>query len=266
MDAPTAAERPPTASRSCLIATSPRTGSWLLAEALGATNVAGHPVDCFQPHSHEAFNAARSWPMSIKNYTAHCVDRATTPNGVMSTTLKWNGFRWLLAIERATAEDFTGSDPELTERLFPQARWIHLHRADTARQAISWYRGIETELWHIDGSEVKSSNPQAGSEPDYARLRWLEDLAVEHARRWHQYFSDHKIQQLNVTYEDLALDVRATVRRVLDYLNLDVPSAFASYQPKLLRQADATTDRWLRAYLERRDSLPPSPWAAATSR
>jgi LPS sulfotransferase NodH len=248
---------------SCLVTSSPRTGSWLLARSLAATGVAGRPAECFQPMAYQRYARARSRPVPVGEYFDHCVAEGTTDNGVLGTILKWNGFRWLLALRRALAPTPTPvpADAESADGLFPHPRYVHLYREDTARQAISWYRASRTEVWHHHAGVPAGPDKLDGIEPDYVRIGWLEGLAREHNRRWQDYFACHEITPLVISYEQLEDDLPVATRRVLDFLEVDVPPDFSDYRSDVVRQSDHTTERWLQTYLARRDGLPASPWA-----
>jgi len=259
--APTAAN-PPSIWRSAIVVATPRTGSTLLSELVTATGVAGHPSECFNPAGLEQFSRHDGGRTSYSAYLDHCLDEATSANGVRGVALKWNGGRWLLALERARLGDPSASDADLIERLFPHARWAHLRRLDTARQAVSWYRAVASKVWRRVGCRPSGPEFPDGFVPNYRRIRWFEELAIDHNRRWDEFFAGQAVTALPLSYEDLADNPTSVLQRLLAFLDIEPPPGLASVRPRSLPQADDRTERWLETYLARRENLPASPWTA----
>ena len=247
--------------RSAVVVSTPRTGSKLLSELLAATGVVGHPSECFNPAVLESFSRHDGGRTSYATYIDHYLSEATSANGVRGVALKWNGWRWLRAMERARSDDLSASDADVIARLFPHARWAHLQRLDTARQAISWYRAFASGIWRRDGEHPGRPELRDSYIPNYRNIRWLEEIAIDHNRRWDTYFAEQGITALPLAYEELAEDPAPVLRRLLAFLDIEAPADLAAVQSGLLRQADELSERWLETYLERRADLPPSPWA-----
>jgi trehalose 2-sulfotransferase len=248
------------ASVSYLIASAPRTGSQVLAQSLDATGVAGHPLEIIQPWSYELWARRQRRTVRFAEYRDHCLATSTTDNGVRSATLKINGLRWLIAHERAASGDIDAGEVAVIDRLFPNQHWVYLHRVDTARQAISWYRALKSEVWRKESREASTMATEV--DPDWARVRWLDDVAQSHDRRWRHFFATNAIDPLVIAYEEVRADVVSVVRRILEVVGVEEPAGFADYEPELQQMSDDVTDRWLESYLAKRDDLPPSPWAA----
>jgi LPS sulfotransferase NodH len=254
-------ESPAPATVSCIIASSPRTGSQLLARTIAATGVGGRPYETLQPAPYERFARKQRRAVSFAEYRDHCLDRATTDNGVRTTTVKINALRWLVTKERFASGDVHAGDIDVLERLFPNPHWVYLHREDTARQAISWYRALTTEVW-LAPADSPDVEERSVPDPDWPRVRWLDDVAREHDRRWREFFAVNRIDPLVIAYEELQHDVVSVVRRILGSLGVEVPAEFADYTPELHQMSDDVSDRWLEIYRAKRDDLPPSPWAS----
>src|SRR5580698_8296041 len=85
--------------QSYIICTAPRSGSWMLSEALQATKLAGRPREWF--HKDAEKERCENWDIpqpSESGYTEY-MDRviraATTPNGVFGLKLHWYQLRLL---------------------------------------------------------------------------------------------------------------------------------------------------------------------------
>jgi LPS sulfotransferase NodH len=74
-------------------------------------------------------------------------DRATTPNGVLSSKLMWNDFDSLRSSLRPPAG--TDAGLEFMRTAFPDAQFVFLRREDKVRQGISWWRAAVTDQWAL---------------------------------------------------------------------------------------------------------------------
>jgi LPS sulfotransferase NodH len=245
------------AALSCLIATLPRSGSWLLAEALYNAGVAGYPHEYFRPDFRDVW--AHEWQMSpsapIEDYIAAAQARTRTPNGVFSAKVHWYQLVWLYGA-LAPGRPFTDvGAADTLARNFEPLRYVFLSRLDTARQAISYYRASRTQKWFDKGSTHDS--PDLTS-IDLQQIRWFEDVVVEHRNNWRRYFTATGIKPVEVHYERLADSYEETVAWVLAELGIaSEPTESLAAQRTLARQADDRTEAILAEYLRARDQLAP---------
>jgi len=126
---------------SYIIATTVRTGSYLLCEALDYTNVAGRPSETLNLELRPSYS--REWGLpsdaSLAEYVRALRKQGTSPNGVFG--IKIHGHH----IDPLAKEwCFLGPAHEVLQELFPGARYIYLHRRDRRAQAISFYRATMT--------------------------------------------------------------------------------------------------------------------------
>lgn len=253
--------KPPAARLSCVVAATPRTGTWLLSAALHATELVGVPEEYFQASIMPSF--LDDWDLDpdtpIRRYIRQAIARSVTDNGVFSTKMHWAQLDWLLGMLRA-ADPATAAvaDHELLATWLPHPRYVHMWRRDTARQAISYYRATQTRQWFVvEGDDDKA--PELPHEPDLVQIRWCEDMLVAQEASWQRYFAEGGIEPFDICYEDFVGDYERTVRAVLDYLPVELPSDFEVPPPGVKQQSDDTTEAILAAYLPARDSLPPMP-------
>jgi len=143
------ARKPPQVHTSCILCSVPRSGSWLLADYLDQTNRVGRLKEYFRPDHllwYTAWKVPRTAPYGRYVYAA--VLRTSTPNGVFGVKLHWYQLEWLAdRLRSLPTVDASLSDFELLETFLPSPRYVHLHRNDTVRQAISWYRATYSDLW-----------------------------------------------------------------------------------------------------------------------
>jgi LPS sulfotransferase NodH len=251
------AEGRPRATTSCLIAATPRSGSWLLAEILANTGVVGEPHEYFRPDfvGHWAAEWGLSASAGIRRYIAAAITCARSANGVFTAKLHWYQLLWLttaLAVEAG----FPPEPPADLANWFPNPRYLLLLRRDKARQAISYYRAATSGVWFATDEHTRSPDVV---DCDFQQVRWFEDVLVDQETRWRTYLSRYDVTPLEVWYEDVVADRAGTVARVLELLGLPTADIAPLPSLRLRRQADAATARILDRYLAMRDGLAPKP-------
>ena len=249
---------------SCLIATTPRTGSWLLADLLSATGLAGEPQEFFRQDFVRTFS--HNLGLDTREITAEYLNgifaSASVETDVFSVKLQPYDFTRLLSALEAMPGEARGAD--LVASWLPNPRYVHLTRRNSARQAISWYRVLVSNVWW--GFSGESTDVVRPSYPDFLQVRWLENLIAHNELEWAQYFAEYGIAAHNVVYEDMVEDPQRTVRSVLEFLSLEVLDDFTVRPTRLKQMADSDSELWLEAYNTLRESLPPIPpgwyWSA----
>ncbi|HEV8065933.1 MAG TPA: Stf0 family sulfotransferase [Acidimicrobiales bacterium] len=258
---------------SLVIAATPRTGSWLLSAGLHETELVGQPEEYFRPDAQ--FVWSREWGIDraapYSTYIAHALDWSTSDNGVFAVKVHWYQFRWLIdtlrnleesqSPEQLISERGAGADADMIARWLPRPCWVHMYRRDTAAQAVSYFKAGRTRVWFVvDGrQEANFEEPEEPIEPDFSRIRWLEDLVLQHDRNWRNFFEGADIEPLEIAYEDLVDDYAGTLGAVLEHVGVGSRADTEGYVPPLVKQGDATTEAWRERYLELRESLEPRP-------
>lgn len=64
------------------------------------------------------------------------------------------------------------------------------------------------------------------------------------------FFAQHRIQPFTVVYEDFVTTYEETAREILHYLNIPFAEPLTFGERRLVRQADQTTEEWVRRYQE----------------
>jgi LPS sulfotransferase NodH len=232
------------------------------------TELAGRPEEYFRPDYLALY--LRDWggPVgaSIDEYTRLCINATSSDNAVFTAKLHWYQMGWLIKQLRSSA-DRNVPPHELVARQFPAVRYIHLVRSNHARQALSWYRAIQTNQWF----KIDASAPHVDErEPDYQQVRWLEDLIGEHTAAWAAYFNAAGVEPLRISFEEMVRDRDQTVCRVMDELGVCLPAAYRAPRGRMRQQSDGRTERWLADYLAVRDTLPRKDsrvrWSSALNR
>jgi LPS sulfotransferase NodH len=224
-----------TPAQTYLICTSPRTGSWMLAEGLTDTKLAGNPGEWLNFLEEQRRGGDK---MPYQKYLLLACSISHTGNGVSGIKLMY-----YQAID--LAKRMGGTPDTILRALFPAARCLYLTRTDTTRQAISYVLAAKTDVWW-DYGDVGSIKVPAYSAQDIAAAK---ERLVRQGVYWEQYFARFGIHPLVINYEDdLLADYPGTIRRVLSWLGQDdtveiVPS-------RLRQQSNAVNEEWLKRYKE----------------
>jgi trehalose 2-sulfotransferase len=227
--------------QSYIVASSPRTGSYLLCEGLETTGIAGRPTEVFSPEFQWIWR--RRWALdpapSFQDYLAAALRHGTTSNGVYGLKIHWMHVGAL-----ARQAGFSGDSSDVLEHFFPGAAYIRIVRRDRRAQALSFFRARATnEWWRIDGVPNDQSN---GSRPafDADAILALEAEVARQDLAWEQHLRERAIQPMVIEYEALTEDYRGEVARALSFLGLDPRAARNIPPPRLVRQSDGLTDEW----------------------
>lgn len=239
-----------------LLCTAPRSGSTMLCRMLRDTGAAGDPRSYFHRPSVAQWRAdiglppgpAASGPALFQAMRdAIAASAGDAPLGVR---LQRHSAPFFFA-ELARAYPDLPDDRARLQAVFGRVAFVHLRRADSLRQAISYVKAQQTGLWHrrADGTELERSAPPA--EPVYdpaaiaaARARFEADDAD-----WRAWFDGQGIAPVTVIYEDL---VAAPTRAVADILSaLGQPkSAARGVRPSVARLSDGLSAAWARRFLD----------------
>jgi trehalose 2-sulfotransferase len=262
-----------------VIASTPRSGSSLLAAGLVATGVAGRPEEYFTPDYLEAYkeDLELTPQCSWTEYLTKVMDFAATENGVRGVKIHW---RHVVSLARAL--HFRGDPGVVLEVLFPASVFVNIVRADRRAQAISLFRAETTGEWFRSVGSPSTLRPLglyltrrapdratadlSGVAPTYEQIVAIErSLAAEQAA-WTNHFTSRRLKVLTVRYEDLEADYRGEIARVLQFLGADPLRASGLPDPPLERQSDHINDHWRRLIDERAQSLSPGAGARGLRR
>ncbi|WP_085101646.1 Stf0 family sulfotransferase [Mycobacterium paraense] len=242
-----------------LIASTPRSGSSLLAAGLVATGVAGRPEEYFAAEHMAAYKEDLRLPRDCPwpEYLAKVMAHAATDNGVRGAKIHWRDV--VLLAEALGCRD----DPGLVlENLFPTAVFVNIVRADRRAQAISLFRAEATGEWFRSAGPSQGVRPWglylarptpdppavdlAAVAPTYEQIAGMERSLEAEQAAWMDHFATRRPQVLTIRYEDLDANYRGEIARVLRFLGADPAHAARVPKPPLERQSDHINEHWRR--------------------
>jgi LPS sulfotransferase NodH len=233
------------------ICTNPRSGSWLLSEALASTELAGNPREWFNPYEEKHQRTANSrWiDAAFSSYFRHAIGLATTLNGICGIKIHYYQFILLIKQLRSFFDCQEVTRSELIKVAFPNTRFVWLSRENKERQALSYYKARQTnQWWLLCGREVKPNATMPDAHIDLEDIWRLENLVRNHEDRWASFFSEANLTPLRMSYEHLCGAYEETVREILRWLGIPEASSVIIPAPRLQRQSDQATEDHLALY------------------
>lgn len=233
---------------SYLICTNPRSGSWLLAEGLRGTGVAGRPEEYFNPSLRSSY--LRDWELPNDAEPAEVLDRiiaaGTTENGIFGAKVHRLHYAMLIDLLHNATGDRDADEVALLTDVFPALTLIHHDRLDRVGQALSWHRALATDnWWHVRGRRDVRAVDRLDLDVDHVAA--LECRLRSDDAAWAELFARAALPVVNSTYEELVDNHVQTVRRLV--VAVGGPPDVDVAPPTLDRQSDRTTERWRTRYL-----------------
>lgn len=226
----------------------PRTGSTHFCDLLTQSGVAGNPGEFF--NKDEKVSLLNHYGHA--NYSelkSHLWKIGGSVNGVMGMKYSLNTSSYLPISEELQRLQNISADHYLDwnvlKDLFPECKHIYLSRRHKIRVAVSWWKAIVDNQWHLKSGESRKQNE------DYYRDKFnldaLEYLLKENAVRevaMQDFFDHNQITPLTIMYEDLISQPQGSVQMVLDYLGLEVPD-LSNIKNTFRRTSDEISEAWV---------------------
>jgi trehalose 2-sulfotransferase len=223
-----------------VLASVPRSGSTFLSHLLWRTGCLGAPLEYlnFLPGGHYGF--ASNSPRKQTEIWESVLHRRTSPNGVFGIKC----FPLLISL-------LFRSNPQLysqaTAMLMPSdrsARVVRLRRRDRLAHAISFARATRSGIWR------QEQEPQDGITVDYSRA--AVDQAMGELDRaetgWDPLFDTLRVEPLTLWHEDVVDRPEDAVRKVAEFLNVQIEPSAAVAVPEVRKQAQSDSQLWAERY------------------
>ena len=233
---------------------SQRVGSTLLGQALEDTGIAGRPREWFTDNDSVGILAKHGVATPIELREMLWRD-ATSANGVIAVKYGMVAtqheqltalFRELLPAEQA-ADDADGH--RAWEAIFPRCRHVFMTRRNKVRLAISWWRAIKTGEWHrATGAPSVAPTVDVADQYDFDAIDHLRREVDTRESHIHDLLARWGVAVHTLVYEDLVAHHDATVRGVLDFLQIPDREHVRIAAPAFAQLADELSDAWCERY------------------
>ncbi len=231
----------------------PRTGSSLLCKGLEMTGIAGKPGEFFNLINTNSLCEQHQISSNYQALKSKLWEMGTSANGVFGIkhSMYQKGyskiFREVLEL-RGIAGNENINHEEIWADIFPNCKHIFLTRRNKIRQAVSWWKAIKNEIWHLTRDQ-SHQNAQAFYDKNYNfdafthlfKEAMLRECAIQ------AYFSKHKISPMTIVYEDYIQDFEGTIRSIVGYLDLDT-SALEVKKMYYKKTADDFSEQWVQRF------------------
>jgi LPS sulfotransferase NodH len=219
-----------------MICSTQRSGSTMLGDMLGATGVAGVPMEYFNDVNIEAFFARLGKNMSLEAYLRAIESCRSTANGVFG--IKAHFAQIMQALRHANIANPT---PFLEKFDY----FITIKRRNKLAQAVSWSKAMQTGLWSSLHKKYQLQKPEIKFEPE-AISQYLAGIA-KGEEDWHKALEILGKPNHVSYYEDLVSDPETEILKILNFCGIkEKPSSFT---PRLERQGDEQSQDFADRYI-----------------
>jgi len=235
------------AAISYVIASVQRSGTHLLCSILRSTGIAGSPEEYFLSKPGETWEKRWSTP-SREAYVQHILRQNTAANGVFGAVVMWSYFEPMLQMLQEIPAYKNLNGAQLLAAVLSTPKYIWMRRQNHVEQAVSWAIASQTGIWAQTGEE--KLQPRAVPKFDFKVIdEWCNRIAA-HEAGWGNYFRGNQIEPLVLFYEDVVASHRTAAERVLEFLQLPIPSAMEIPPPTVEKQATRISEEWTERYLK----------------
>lgn len=228
-----------------VVASTPRTGSTLLCQALGETGRIGRPIEYLNPMQ------LRDWEVRWGSWASRLRHAALSGPLLGLVGWTWGAARIdaHLARVRALRTGPTGwfglklhahhrrrwFGARAIEDTLGPVSWVRVVRRDRVAQAVSWARALQTHQW------ATTQAPWRRARYDRAAIQARLSAIEADEADWDRLLVGRPVCTL--AYEDVVADLHGAVKRVFSHLGEpdDVPIP----QPRLRRQSDEESAAWI---------------------
>lgn len=230
---------------------SQRNGSTLLCKGLEQTGIAGKPGEFFNISNDSSF-AEHYGISNWEELRTRLWQEGTSNNGIFGIKHSWMTDRYthlLAEIHRLKGLDAeTLNAQELLDDLFPNCRHIYVTRRNKIRQAVSWWKAIQDQVWHLAPGQTQKDEQRFFDEHyNFDAIHHLFREASLRECAIQAYFSEFGIAPLTLVYEDFVQDFSGTLRQVVDYLEID-SDALQLPKPYYHKTANAGSEQWVQRF------------------
>ncbi len=224
-----------------VIFATPRSGSYLLCEALKNTNLAGYPKEYFGPYQRSILWKELS-AFDQGDYVGKLIKTLSTPNNVFGIKITWRQFVHFIKSVSSLSEFSDMKGKEIMDSLFPNLYYIYITRNDKTRQAISYWKALQTGVW----TQTSGAIQQQDFQPifDYGAINVLLSRINEDEKHIQHFFVENNLKPFKVVYEEFITTYEETSLQILDFLKIQhhKPIKFSRH---MHAQSNKQSEEWL---------------------
>ncbi len=212
------------AAKTIIIAISPRVGSTALCSALVNAGLSKRIEEWLNPRGPFQAEFKGHPAISIDSYISGLIKHYSS-KGLLVFKSTWTDFAPLV-------------ENDLVDQLFPDRQFIFIERVNKAAQAVSLYRAISSDKWHV---RVNDEKPKDATEFKIDLLAHHYQTVLGENDNWKNYLLKDSSRVVRITYESFESDIMEGVNQIFDFLSYERPRhGQAAYQ----KISDAVSLDW----------------------
>jgi len=229
---------------------SQRNGSTLLCKGLEQTGIVGIPGEYFNVMEAETL-CEKYGVRTYGELRANLWELGTSSNGVFGIKHSMHAERYDKIFDEIRILKGLGievDEEELLSDIFPNCKHIYLTRRNKIRQAVSWWKAIKDNVWHLEADKMYQNETEFYEQNyDFAALSHLFKEATLRECAMQAYFSRYNIHPLTLVYEDFINDFENTIRQIVDYLEIEYDEL--NIENKFYRKtANENSEKWVQRF------------------
>ncbi len=115
---------------------------------------------------------------------------------------------------------------------------------------MSWWKAIKDEVWHLEKGHSRQNEATFYEQHyDFDALSHLFKEAMLRECAIQAYFSAYGITPLTLVYEDFIQDFEGSIRRIMDYLDINTPN-FSVAPFFYEKTASSGSEKWVQRFRE----------------
>lgn len=222
-----------------------RAGSTFLCQLLEKLGYAGVPGEHFALHG----KASLKEKYSINTYDelVHKVwELGSSPNGIFADKAGAHFHYHKQVVEEISNlkhVPLPESYEDIWRDIFPNCKHVLIMRINRIRQAVSWWKAIQDNQWHLYGDQTYEQDESYYDDKyNLDALKHLYNEAMLRDIANQEYLVRNGLKFITVTYEALATNTLFELNRVLDHVGL--PKADVVPQISIKKTTNRINEIW----------------------
>ncbi|MEM7103891.1 MAG: Stf0 family sulfotransferase [Bacteroidota bacterium] len=237
--------------KSFIIWFSPRSGSTLLCKALEATGQAGKAGEFLNiPEGNNFLDHYKVDDFAMLKEKLWSM--GTSLNGIFGVKYSLYYIHYASIIKPLAGMQGIESQIEfdwaIFSDLFPNCHHIYLTRRNKIRQAVSWWKAIQNQLWHLEQGQEEVTPPNFYDDKyDFDALTHLfKEINLREAAM-ESFFFQNQIIPTPVIYEDFIRDYENTIYFLLTAMQIETKDLEIGPKP-LKKTANGQSELWVQRF------------------